>query len=231
MPLHFDPWWLPWQSPLKELQYLLPEGILVADEQGNVFLLPRHSLTAQTWIMQCLYRVLSVFHVLLMWFACLRNFSSELQQATFWKQIGSLHCTGMSFSGIVQCFQASTARVRRWNTIKYDLYDRTTCTTVRPVRPRPALPSLPNYCCVPSPRIRGLLPHALTLGLRLTTQQRLSKELRLAGALNLVRLEGTWRDLQSELNICCKKVSQKGTNIHSRLCEHIDPFFDVRNVA
>ena len=135
MPLHFDPWWLPWQSPLKELQYLLPEGILVADEQGNVFLLPRHSLTAQTWIMQCLYRFLSVFHVLLMWFACLRNFSSELQQATFWKQIGSLHCTGMSFSGIVQCFQASTARVRRWNTIKYDLYDRTTCTTVRPVRP------------------------------------------------------------------------------------------------
>lgn len=129
MPLHFDPWWLPWQSPLKELQYLLPEGILVADEQGNVFLLPRHSLTAQTWIMQCLYRFLSVFHVLLMWFACLRNFSSELQQATFWKQIGSLHCTGMSFSGIVQCFQASTARVRRWNTIKYDLYDRTTCTT------------------------------------------------------------------------------------------------------
>lgn len=127
MPLHFDPWWLPWQSPLKELQYLLPEGILVADEQGNVFLLPRHSLTAQTWIMQCLYRFLSVFHVLL-WFACLRSFSSELQQATFWKQIGSLHCTGMSFSGIVQCFQASTARVRRWNTIEYDLYDHTTGT-------------------------------------------------------------------------------------------------------
>ena len=80
------------------------------------------------YAMQCLYRFLSVFHVLLMWFACLRSFSSELQQATFWKQIGSLHCTGMSFSGIVQCFQASTAR---GDEIRLNM----TCTTVRPVRP------------------------------------------------------------------------------------------------
>eukprot|EP00435_Cladocopium_sp_Y103_P024261 s1480_g5.t4 len=66
------------QRVRQELQYSLPEGIPVADEQGNVFLLPRH-------------------------FPC----------------------------------------------------------------------------------IRGLLPHALTLGLRLTTQQRLSKELRLVAGGNL----------------------------------------------
>lgn len=76
------------QRVRQELQYLLPEGILVADEQGNVFLLPRHS-----------------------------------------------------------------------------------------------------------PRIRGLLPHALTLGLRLTTQQRLSKELRLVAGGNLSSQE--WMELHS----------------------------------